>query len=408
MRRKITGRIAAGWIAVTMCIGLLTACQSSSQQGTSGGAADSASSVPAKAAEKSYEEAVASVEAVTGSPAFYAEDFGEIDIKSIMSGKKVSVIAYDATNDWCINYAKMTEAIYKAAGAETEITYCENSADSWIQAIQSAVNQKADAISFLGISDASLVSSVIDEAKAAGVYVQIGHGSDLSDTSSNADVSVGCDYKRSGVLCAEKVIESIGSTEDVNCLVLADVGYGADPAITEGVKETFDAYGCKYNMAEVSITDWTEGIGNAVRNAFVADPSINAVISYYDNMCIYAVSALEELGISKDDVVVGSFNGSPNMLEYVQDKRMDFDLGESTAWIVCHDLDCMARYFSGQEVYSDAGYAMYFITGENIEDYLDPSTGKPSYAYDGVQDIYLSGYSKLWGVDLTGVLDGIE
>ena len=109
-----------------------------------------------------------------------------------------------------------------------------------------------------------------------------------------------------------------------------------------------------------------------------------------------------------DDVVVGSFNGNPNMLEYIADGRMDFDLGESTAWVACHGLDCMAGYFAGQEVYNDSGFAMYFITADNIDDYLDPETGEASYSYDGVQDIYLNGYSEIWGIDLTNVLDGIE
>lgn len=51
---------------------------------------------------------------------------------------------------------------------------------------------------------------------------------------------------------------------------------------------------------------------------------------------------------------------------------------------------------------------MYFINSENIDDYIDPETGKASYAYDGVQDVYLDGYSELWGVDLTGVFDSIK
>lgn len=353
-------------------------------------------------------EAVADVEAVTGAPGFFAEDFGAVDAAAALSGKKIMVVAYDSTNDWCVNYVKMAEPIYEACGAEAEITYCDGTADSWIQAIQSAKNQGFDAIDLFGISDIAQVESAIEEAKAAGVYVQDIHGTDLSDTSSNADISIGCDYKRAGTLMAEKIIESVGSAEEVNCLVVADVGWGADSSVRDGITEVFDTYGCQYTMADVSITDWTEGIGNAVRNAFIADSSYNAMITYYDNMCIYAVSALEELGISQDDIIVGSFNGSPSMIGYVQDGRMDFDLGESTAWVGCHGVDCMARYFAGQEVHNDSGFAMYFITTDNVGDYLDPSTGKASYAYDGVQDIYLTGYSNLWGIDLTGVLDGIK
>lgn len=397
-------KIAAVIMAV-VCAAGLSACGSGADNGISG---NSSAAEETSTGKTDISQAVADVEAATGTPAFFAKDFGSVDVSAALSGKKVMLIAYDSTNDWCVNYVQMAQPLYEAAGADAEITYCDGTADSWIQAIQSAVNQDYDAIDLFGISDIGQVASAIDDAKSAGVYVQDIHGTDISDDSSNADVSIGCDYERAGVLMAEKVIESVGSAEDVNCLVVADVGWGADPSVREGITSTFDSYNCNYTMSDVSITDWTEGIGNAVRNAFVADPTYNAVITYYDNMCIYAVSALEELGINQDDVIVGSFNGNPNMLEYIADGRMDFDLGESTAWVACHGLDCMARYFAGQEVHNDSGFAMYFITTDNIDDYLDPKTGKASYSYDGVQDIYLNGYSQLWGIDLTNVLDGIE
>lgn len=406
LRKRVVSILAVLTIAASSVF--LGACGQSSED-----AADTASESSSETASSSegsadISDAVADVEASTGSPTFFAEDFGEVDAAAALSGKKVMLVAYDSTNDWCVNYVKMAQPLYEACGASAEITYCDGTADSWIQAIQSAANQGYDAIDLFGISDISQVESAIEEAKAAGVYVQDIHGTDLSDDSSNADVSIGCDYKRAGELMAEKVIESVGSAEDVNCLVVADVGWGADASVREGITEIFDSYNVAYTVTDVSITDWTEGIGNAVRNAFVADSSYNAMITYYDNMCIYAVSALEELGISQDDVIVGSFNGSPSMIEYVEDGRMDFDLGESTAWVACHGLDCMARYFAGTDVHNDSGFAMYFITSDNVTDYLDPDTGEASYAYDGVQDIYLEGYSTLWGVDLTGVLDDVE
>lgn len=344
---------------------------------------------------------------VTGKPGFYAEEFGKVDAK-VLSGKKIMLVAYDSTNDWCVNYVKMADALYKKAGASSEITYCDGTTDSWIQAIQSAVNQKYDAIDLFGISDIGQLESAIEEAKAAGVYVQDTHGTDISDTSSNTDCSIGCDYKRAGELMAMEAISEAGGTDKINCLVVADVGWGADTNVRDGITGVFDKYNCKYTMADVSITDWTEGIGNAVRNAFVADNSYNAVIAYYDNMCLYVIPALEELGLNLDDIVIGSFNGSPGLVDYIKEGKMDFDLGESTGWCACHAADCMARHFDGKDVHNDSGFAMYFIKQDNVDNYLDPSSGKASYACDGVQDVYLPGYSDLWGIKLDGVFDKIK
>jgi ABC-type sugar transport system substrate-binding protein len=240
------------------------------------------------------------------------------------------------------------------------------------------------------------------------VYVQDTHGSDVSDTSSPATASVGCDYERAGELMAMKIIDEVGSPKDVNCLVVADVGWGADSSVQKGIEKVFNQYGCKYTMTDVSITDWTEGIGNAVRNAVVADDSYNGLLIYYDNMCLYAVPTLQELGIDLDSVTIGSFNGNPGLVDYVKNGNMDFDLGESIGWAACHAVDCMARHFAGKKMHNDSGFAMYFIDSGNVKDYLDPDTGKASYSYDGVQNIYLPGYRKLWGVDLKGVFDKVE
>ena len=354
-------------------------------------------------------EIIEQVEAVTDTVDFFAEDFGSVDAQAALEGKNVLIVAYDSTNDWCVNYALMAEPLYELLGAEADITYCDGTADSWIQAIENAINQGYDAIDLYGIADLGQLENVIQEATDAGIYVQDAMGCDLSDVGTyNTSISVGCDYRRAGELMAMQVIYEAGSPEDVNCLVVADVGYGSDDDVREGITSVFDEYGCDYTIAEVSITDWTEGIGEAVRNAFIADSSYNSMISFYDNMLIYAVSALEELAIDLDTVYIGSFDGSPSMVEYIAEGKIDFDIGESTGWIACHDVDCMARYFAGQEVYNDSGYAMYFITSDNVENYLDPETGDASYAYDGVQDVYLEGYSELWGVDLTGVFDDIE
>lgn len=352
------------------------------------------------------EEISSALKEVTGNPVFYAEEFGDVDI-TVLKDKKIMLVAYDSTNDWCVNYVKMANEVYKKAGASSEITYCDGTTDSWIQAIQGAVNQKYDAIDLFGISDIGQLQSVIEEAKSAGVYVQDTHGTDISDTSSNTDCSIGCDYKRAGELMAMEAISEAGGTDNINCLVVADVGWGADSSVRDGITDIFDKYNCKYTIADVSITDWTEGIGNAVRNAFVADSSYNAVIAYYDNMCLYIVPALEELGVNLDDIVIGSFNGNPGLIDYVKEGKLDFDLGESIGWCACHAADCMARYFAKTEVHNDSGFAMYFVTQDNIDNYLDADTGKASYACDGVQDVYLPGYGKLWGIDLTGVFDGI-
>ncbi len=106
------------------------------------------------------------------------------------------------------------------------------------------------------------------------------------------------------------------------------------------------------------------------------------------------MARLSGINVEKTRFLCFVFSG---LIDYVSDGSMDFDLGESIGWCACHAADCMARHFAGQDVYNDSGFAMYFITTENVDNYINPETGEASYAYDGVQEIYLTGYSELWG-----------
>lgn len=395
----------AGILSLILAGSLLLAASGCSEEGNTTATASGTTTASASTAMQEIDKAMADV---SGKPPFFAESFGSVDAQKALKGKKIMLVAYDSTNDWCVNYVKMADAVYKKLGADSFITYCDGKADSWIQAIHNAVNQKYNAIDLFGISDIGQLDGVIAEARNAGVYVQDTHGTDISSPTKSTDASVGCDYEKAGEMMALQAIKQVGDPAKVNCLVVADVGWGADSSVRKGMEDTFKKYNCKYTMADVSITDWTEGIGNAVRNAFIADNSYNAVLAFYDNMCLYVVPALQQLGVDLSQVAIGSFNGNPALVDYVSNGQMRFDLGESIGWCACHAVDCMARAFAKQKVYNDSGFAMYFITQDNVKNYIDPSTGKASYTYDGVQDVYLPGYSKLWGVDLTGVFDNIQ
>lgn len=392
---------------------MLAACGSSSSTSSTLSTGNSETTTAAASSASSDTQAAmteitAKLADVSGKPKFFSQEFGKVDAKAALSGKKIMLVAYDSTNNWCVNYVKMANEIYKKIGAKPFITYCDGKADSWISAVQNAINQKYDAIDLFGISDIGQLKNVIEEAKSKGIYVQDTHGVDVTNTNSNTSMSVGCNYGHAGELMALEAIKKVGDPSKVNCLVVADVGWGADDNVRKGITSVFDKYKVKYKMADVSITDWTEGIGKAVRNAFIADKSYNAVIAYYDNMCLYIVPALQELGIDLKTVTIGSFNGNPGLVDYVKQGKLDFNLGESIGWVACHSADCMIRSFAKSEVHNKSGFAMYFIDTDNIDNYLDPTTKKGSYAYDGVQDVYLPGYTDLWGVDLKGVFDGIK
>lgn len=341
----------------------------------------------------------------SGTPAFPAAEFEKLDAKGIIGGKKVFLLCANSANLYMKNMTECYAKIVNALGGSAFIYYADGTNDSWITGLKTAISQKYDAVDIVGGATIDTLASVIDEVKAAGIYIQDTHNADVH-ISYNDNASVGADFERDMKLLALESIREVGDPARVNALVIADIGLSScDDFCRKGISAIYDQYGVKYQIKDVAITDWTTAIAQQVRTAFVADPTINVVVAYYDNMLLYITPVLEELGVDPAKVVVGSFNGSPGILDLMSAGSVDFNLGESVAWIACSGMDNMLRGLAGKETHTEIGTAAYMINQDNLKNCLDPNTGKGSYAWDGVQDVYLKGYGELWGADLTGVLE---
>ncbi|MBP1736412.1 MAG: ABC-type sugar transport system, periplasmic component [Oscillospiraceae bacterium] len=406
-------KILALLMAISMTA-IMTACSQSDSSSVSASGEDASSTAETTASETSTADLASVMQEIddqladySGTPAFPAADFEKLDAKSIIQGKKIFLLCANSTNQYMVNMTECYEALVNYLGGEAFIYYADGTNDSWTTGLRTAISQKYDAVDIVGGATIDTLSSVIDEVKAAGIYIQDTHNADVNVTY-NDDYSVGADFTRAMKLCALEAIRQVGDPAEVNALVIADIGLSScDDYCREGITSVFDQYDVKYTIKDVAITDWTTAIAQQVRTAFISDPTINVIVAYYDNMLLYITPVLDELGISQDQVVVGSFNGSPGILDLMTEGTVDFDLGESVGWIASSGLDCMLRGLAGMEVYNTIGTAAYMINQDNLANCLDPETGKGSYAYDGVQDVYLTGYGELWGVDLTGVFDSI-
>ncbi len=403
----VSKKMTASLLALAMLLGL-SACGSSTETeetATEATATETATTAITETSEDVsaiMDEVAERLADYSGQPVFYPEDFGDVDAKGIIEGKRVFLIPYDATNPFCTNIAEYEKLVLEYLGAEVFIYNGDGTADSWSTGIQTAVNQGYDVIDIIGGASVDQLESQIQEAQAAGIYVQDTHNTDIHEVFP-VDTQVEADLTHNAELIALETIRQAGDPSELNVLIVADIGITADNYMKAGLTSVFDEYDVKYTIKEVAITNWTNGISEQVRTAFTADQTINAVVAYYDYMMLYAIPTLEELGIANEDVIVGSYNGSPALLDYISAGSMDFDIGESVPWTAFHSVDSMARSLAGQEHYGLEGFASFVINQDNIADFLDPETGKGSYQYDGVSGVYLPGYTELWGYDVTGI-----
>lgn len=401
--RKILRSVAAALTAATM-LAVMTACSAEEKPKET----KQEVTVSSEDKDKIMSEINGGLADYIGRPTFVAGAFSTIDAKKILSGKRLFLICVDSTNDYMLGMTERYKDLVVCCGGDVFVYYADGTADTMITGMQTAIAEKYDAIDLVGGTTVSALDSVIAEAHAAGIYVQDVHSGDIT-TKFSDDASVGADFQKAQELLCYEAIREIGDPAKVNALVVADIGLDAtDNPSRQGVKNVFDRYGIKYKIADVAITDWTTAIAEQVRTALITDPTINVIIAYYDNMLLYVTPVIEELGINNDDIVIGSYNGTPGIIDMIKSGSVDFDLGESVGWIGAHGFDCLLRGLSGETVHTEIGTALYMINKENIDSYLDPVSGKATYAFDGVTDIYLEGYSKLWGVDVTSAFKNAD
>ncbi len=408
--RSITKRIIAVILA-TCLISALTACRGDNTTGSDGAENTSINSTASGAPDADKAAVLEKLEKelapYRGKPQFTEASLEKVDAASVMEGKKIFIIPYDPTNLFSSNIAKNEEIILKALGAEPFVYEGENSADGWSKGIQMAIAQKYDIVDLVGGADVTLIEPAIAAAQKAGIIVMDSHGADIKDKFTD-DYTVGADYYKSAALqmyyALDYAQKNLGGFEKLDMLIVGCTGLPCDITVKKGFDDLtaeYSKYGCKFTLKQIPSTEWDTKTQEEVQSALTADPNINFICSYYDNQLLRVLPALEQMG--KTDIPTISYNGSPNVLDYVKSGQINMDIGESVRWMAYHCIDCMIRALDKKEVPNNAGYAMYFITKDNIDNCLNPETKKADYAHDGVEDVYNKGYADLWNFDVSKI-----
>lgn len=413
MKKKLIRKIVGGLCCLAMIGSLLTGCGEKSSTSSENAEVENTSTSSSAATEttEDYDAVVKKISDIlapyTGTPEFTESSLEKVDAASVMAGKRVFIIPYDPTNKFSYNISKCEELILSAIGAEPFIYQGENSADGWSKGIEIAIAEGYDIIDLAGGVDVTLIEPAVQSAKEAGILVMDCHGADISDQFTD-DYTVGADFYTACSLeiyyALDYAEKNLGGFENLNMLMVGCTGIPCDITMRrayDDLSKEFEQYGCKFTIKEIAATDWDTKTQEEVQSALTADSEINFICAYYDNQLIRVIPALEQMG--KTDIPTVSYDGSPNVIDYVKSGAITMDIGESVPWTAFHCVDCMIRALDGKEVPNDAGYALTFIDKDSVDGWLNPDTGKADYAHDGVQEVYINGYTDLWGFDVSTI-----
>ena len=315
------------------------------------------------------------------------------DAKAKAGGKTIFVIPASSQIPFVSTIANHMKRIAAKANVKTTIWQNQGQPSQWVQGMNAAVSQNANAIVLLAGIDPGALQPQIKAAKAKGIPTIVAHLYDTKQKSApNVGGVVNIPYNLAGQLIADKAI--VDTKGKANALVVTINQVKSTVPMVAGIKRQFSQFckGCKLKFTDVTIADVATKIQPNVQAALTADPSLNYVICLYDSAeAPFAAAAIRASGrIGK--VKISTFNGTPEILKEVKNGQIvTADVGENLEWIAYAIDDQSMRIMGGLKAVPDEHVPVRVFDAKNIDQ------AGPRFT-SGWGSSYISGYLKLWGL----------
>ncbi len=377
------------WAAIVGASAIFLAACGSQGPGSSGAASDAPAEIPAEVAEM--------VETYKELPTFEAPG-PAIDVSSL-EGKSMFLIPL-VPNPFNQSIEDTMQEIADQVGMELTIYANQGQASQWVQGMNAGIAAQPDIIVLNTAPDPRLLQPQLEAAKEAGIPVLVTHFYD--DSSPEPPDCEGCaagvtalvtaPFYVAGEAAANWMIQDSNGT--ANVLLIGAEDALPSPGTIERMQETFanNCPACEVKVLNIPIADWNTKTQGEVQSALTADPEITYVYPLYDAMVAGAVPAVETVGRA-ESVKVASYNGSPYVLEFIQDGNIAaMDVGEDTVGIGYANMDQAFRILLGEPTVPQRTPIRIFDSS-NVDD-----AGTPPTVGTGYGNALAEGFTELWGL----------
>jgi ribose transport system substrate-binding protein len=340
-------------------------------------------------AQDAVATAQADLDKYTQIPAFTAPG-APFDAKACMADKKILSVPASSAVPFVATINEAMARIAGDVGFEYQIWENQGQPTQWVQGIEFGVTNNFDLIDLLAGADPRILEPQIKAARDAGAIVTASHLTGYEqEVPGGLTASIPIDYKQAGKLLAQWAIAKTDGK--ANALVLVTNEVLSTDSMLAGIEEAFaTSPDSKFTVINVSIPDWASKIQSNVQSAVIADPTINYILPIYDGMNQFVVPALTITGAS-DRVKIATFNGTPFVLDMIQNGQVEMDVGENLDWIAYGMLDAQMRLLCNLPPVTDPKVPLLIFDANNAA-----TAGSPAETSKGYGDAYLAGYKELW------------
>ncbi|MBB95941.1 MAG: sugar ABC transporter permease [Rhodobacteraceae bacterium] len=317
------------------------------------------------------------------------------DAKTCMAGKKILSIPVTSAIPFVAGIEEALVAAGEEVGVEIQTWQNQGNPTQWVQGVEYAVSNGFDAVGMTAGIIPSAVGPQLKAAREAGLRVYATHHADVTnDPDPAADLNLPISYTEVGQIMAAWVISETGG--NANVLVI-----GSDDVLpSQPYWKSFEAEltkldpDSKATYYNVTVPEWATKIQTTAQSALLSDPSINYIVPLYDSMSQFILPALAITG-KRGQVPIASFNGTPFVLDLIQNGDVAMDLGESLGWIARSTLDAYMRDLCGIGEPMTELYVPFLIFDETNAE----TAGSPADYDQGYGDAHVGGYRALWGLE---------
>jgi ribose transport system substrate-binding protein len=317
------------------------------------------------------------------------------------AGKTIFSIQENSTNPFTNTVVAGMKDVAERIGIKLVDYPNQGQRTQWIQGIEQARSQKADAIVLSGGTIGPIYfKEQAAAATRAGIPIITVVDRDLTqDAQPNTAARVGQPYAEAARLDADWIIKQTKCNANVlvlttNEVIAGDIGNKA--AQDEFARHCGD--GCKTRFVNIPLTQWSTKIGPVTQTEVSSNKDLNYVFPLYDPMAQFVVPAIQ-LGGGINRVKVATYNGTPGILRMIQTgDTVEMIVGENETHLGYAAMDQAMRLMTGVDPIGDGDYGIPLRVFD--ESNVDETGVPPGYGV-GYGDQWRKGFLEAWG--LSGV-----
>jgi len=317
------------------------------------------------------------------------------DMKACAAGKKMLAIPNSSANPFLKGIIDRMKAVGEDIGLEVVEWENQGQPSQWVQGFDFAVRDGFDVINLISGISPDTVEPQIKAANEAGLKVTTSHFYDPSfEPNPLVSSTLPIGFNEIGKILANWVAVNTEGKGKIALVVSREVP-PTIPLVDGFTSELAEnCPDCEIvQEINVGVAEWGTKIQSSVQSTVQANPDIDVIIPIYDSMSQFVVPALRLTG-KLGQIKVATFNGTPFVLDFIQQGAIDMDIGESLDWIAYATVDGNMRDVCGLEVPEKLNVPFYIFDKDNATE-----AGTPAQFDTGYGDAYIAGFRELWGMN---------